>query len=152
MSGELKIMKTKEQAGIAVREKVQFADIGPAMGRMFGEVAGYMMQKGLPMMGAPFCYYYSWDDGQVDMEVGFPSSSKIREDGKLHNFSLPALKAAHMTHVGPYEKLMESYQKMEKQMKEQGLKPAAQMWEVYLNDPNTTRPEALITELYWPVD
>ena len=152
MSGELKVIKTKEQAGIAVREKVKFADIGPAMSRMFGEVAGYMMSKGLPMMGAPFCYYYSWGEGEVDMEVGFPSSAHIKADGRFHSFTLPALKVAHLTHVGPYEKLMETYPMMEKQMKEKGLKGATHMWEIYISDPKTTKPEALITELYWPVD
>lgn len=152
MSGDIEVVKTKEQNGIAVREKVKYADIGPATGRMFGELAGYMMSKGLPMMGAPFCYYYSWENGEVDMEVGFPSSAHIKTDGRFHNFSLPAVKVAHMTHSGPYDKLMESYQKMEMQMKEKALKPASHMWEIYINDPGTTKPEALVTELYWPVE
>jgi effector-binding domain-containing protein len=56
-----------------------------------------------------------------------------------------------MKHVGPYDKLMESYQKMEKQMKEQGLRPADHMWEIYMNDPEKTAPAELVTELYWPV-
>jgi effector-binding domain-containing protein len=151
MSGDIKVITTKEKSGIAVREKVKYADIGPAMGRMFGEVAGYMTRKGLPMTGAPFCYYYSWADGSVDMEVGFPSSAKNKEDGRFHSFALPAVKAAFMKHVGPYDKLMESYQKMEKQMKEQGLRPADHMWEIYMNDPEKTAPAELVTELYWPV-
>jgi AraC family transcriptional regulator len=152
MSGEIKVIKTKEQSGIAIREKVKVAEIGPAVGRLYGEVAGYMARNGLRMTTAPFLYYHSCVDGEVDMEAGFPCASKIKNDGRFHTFTLPSLKAVHMTYVGPYNTLMSAYEKMEAFMKEKGLKPAEQMWEVYISDPDETAPADLVTELYWPVD
>ncbi len=38
-------------------------------------------------------------------------------------------------HIGPYDKLVETYTAMQTWIREQGLSPASKMWETYLSDP-----------------
>lgn len=57
------------------------------------------------------------------------------------------------THIGPYEKLNETYQKLFGQWLSQSEHESADKpcIEIYLNDPESTDPEELITDIYLPL-
>ncbi|KGJ91936.1 transcriptional regulator with only HTH domain, AraC family [Colwellia psychrerythraea] len=57
------------------------------------------------------------------------------------------------THIGPYQKLHETYQKFFGQWLSQSDYESADKpcFEVYLNDPESTEPEDLITDIYLPL-
>lgn len=57
------------------------------------------------------------------------------------------------THIGPYEKLNETYQKLFGQWLSQSDYESVDKpcFEVYLNDPESTEPEDLITDIYLPL-
>mgnify|MGYP000456262417 FL=1 len=57
------------------------------------------------------------------------------------------------THIGPYEKLNETYQKFLGQWLSQSEHESADRpcFEIYLNDPESTEPEELITDIYLPL-
>ena len=149
MSG-IELTTTTAQRAASIREKVKVTEIPQAMGRLFGELMA-AMQKGLPVAGPPFAYYHSWSNEEVDIECGFPISGEFEADGRIRPFTLPAVKAVVTMHVGPYDKLMESYTKMEQWMRANGHTPADYMWEYYLNEPGTVPPEQLMTRLVWPI-
>jgi effector-binding domain-containing protein len=148
MSG-IELTTTKAQAAVSIREKVKVKEIPQAMGRMYGELATIMGK--VQMVGPPFAYYHSWSNEEVDVECGFPIAGEFKPQGKFKAFTLPSVKAVVTMHVGPYDKLMESYTKMEQWTRTNGHTPADYMWEIYLNEPGKVPPEQLMTQLIWPI-
>jgi len=146
---EFELTTTTAQPAVAIREKVKVNEIPQAMGRMFGEVCKAVGEANLA--GPPFAYYYSWSDQEVDMACGFPVAGTFNPSGNVKAFTLPAVKAVVAMHVGPYDKLMDTYTKMQQWMGEKKLAPADYMWEFYLNSPEEVPPEKLMSKLIWPV-
>jgi effector-binding domain-containing protein len=150
MSG-IEIITTQAQASIALREKVKVKDISQAMGRLYGEIYGYMEKKGIPLAGPPFAYYHAWSEQEVDLECGFPTVGTVKGEGRFETFTLPSVRAVVGMHIGPYPDIVKTYTEVQKWMKENAHQPADQMWEVYLNDPSITPPEKLMTQIVWPL-
>ncbi len=146
----IEVVKTKETSAIAIREKVKVAEIPMVMGRMYGELLPHL-GKDVQCAGPPFALYHSWEGEIMDMEVGFPIVGKGIEAGKVHTIRLPAVRAAVATHIGPYERLTDTYNTMMEWMKANGHTPASYMWEEYLNSPQEVPPDKLMTRLYWPI-
>ena len=146
----IEIVNTKAQSAIAIREKVKMVDIPQEMGRMFGELMP-ILQSDVKCVGPPFALYHSWSDDETDMEVGFPIAGKGVSKGRIKPIQLPAVKAAVFVHTGPYDKMVESYNGMLEWMKTNGHQPAEFMWEEYLNSPDDTPPEKLMTRMVWPI-
>ncbi|MCG7840380.1 MAG: GyrI-like domain-containing protein [Methanomassiliicoccales archaeon] len=147
---EFEIIDTKAQEAIAIRERVRVKDIPQVMGRMFGEIVP-LLNGEVQCCGPPFTFYHSWSGDETDMEVGFPVSGKGISKGRVRPFVLPAGKAVMAMHTGPYEKLVDTYNKMMEWMKVKGLQPADHMWEEYLNGPDDTPMDKLMTKLIWPI-
>ncbi len=136
---------------MAIEVEVEYDKIPMMMGKLFQELSVFSQRNSLLIVGPPFAYYYSWDDRKTHMSVGFPVSKQIESDGKIGPFTLPGGKAVNAMHIGPYEKLAESYTAMQEWMGRNHLKPAGHMWEVYLSDPQKEQdPEKWITGMYWP--
>jgi effector-binding domain-containing protein len=148
---EVKVVTTMPQAGIAIREKVKMGEIQQAFGEMFQELMP-VLQKEVRCVGPPFAFYHSWSDVETDMEVGFPIAGEGMTKGRIRPFTLPAVKAATLVHVGAYDKLIDSYNAIMEWMKTNGKKPASFMWEEYLNSPDEVPPEKLMTRLIWPFE
>jgi effector-binding domain-containing protein len=151
LMNNIEIMTTMAQKTIAIREKVKSKDIPQAMGRIFGELMT-VIDKEVRCAGPPFVYYHSWSDDETDMVVGFPIVGEGITKGRIGPFELPAVRAAVTVHIGPYDKLMDTYIEMLEWMKANGHRPAGQMWEEYLNGPEDTPPEKLMTRLIWPIE
>ena len=148
---EIKIMNIVPQKAIAIREKVKVKDIPQTMGQIFGELMP-VVQSEVRCIGPPFAYYDSWSDDETDMVVGFPIAGEGVTKGRIRPFELPAARAAVAMHIGPYDKLAESYREMMEWMKANGHQPAGFMWEEYLNSPDEVSPDKLMTRLIWPID
>jgi AraC family transcriptional regulator len=67
---------------------------------------------------------------------------------------IPGGEYAVMTHFGPYDKLAESYARLLGQWLPRSNRNlrSTQCFEVYLNSPESTEPEDLVTDLYAPLE
>jgi AraC family transcriptional regulator len=148
---EVKLVTTAEQPSAAIRESVRNEDIASAIGRMFGELGEFLGRRGLRMAGPPFVYYHDWSEQGTDMECGFPVAGPFEAEGRIRPFVLPSVSAATAMHIGPYNKLMETYAVVEKWMRSNGHEPAGYMWERYLNEPGKVPDSELMTEIFWPI-
>lgn len=148
--GEFEVITTQEQTAISIREKVKMQDIPQAMGRMFGELMP-ILQKDVQCAGPPFALYHSWASDETDMDVGFPVAGKAVTKGRVKPLELPSVKAVVGMHMGPYDKIVDTYNKMMGWMKAQGYEPADYMWEEYLNSPDEVPSDKLMTRLVWPI-
>lgn len=54
-------------------------------------------------------------------------------------------------HVGPYDALGETYERMAEWMRAQAIMPGDVMWESYLTEPRTDDPEATRTSITWSI-
>lgn len=84
---------------------------------------------------------------RYDACLTLPDGFEAQDDLLLQH--LPEGEYAVLLHVGPYENLGEAWGELMQWLEENGREvEAAPCFEVYRNDPRTTPPEALETELY----
>jgi effector-binding domain-containing protein len=89
----------------------------------------------------------------IDFEAGCLVDGPLEHgEGRVEAVELPGGEVAVAIHVGPYERLAETYEAVQRWVAEQGRTAGAPMWEVYLDDPDTTPRDALRTEVVVPLD
>ena len=78
----------------------------------------------------------------------------FRPEGELGVQTIPGGDYAVTTHIGPYDKLGETYAKLYGGwLPQSGRMPrSAPCFEIYLNDPEGTDPEELITDIHVPLE
>jgi effector-binding domain-containing protein len=124
------------------------------MGQGFATLSQMFATAKAQMAGNPLAHYTDFDATSASFELGFPV---------LEN-DIPALRAAGLsigktpggrnmtaTHVGPYDTVSRTYDRMTAAMKRQKLAGSKDMWESYLSPPDTP-PEQIRTEVIWPLE
>lgn len=141
-----------------VRETLVFSsrkvmtDFHHELPKLFRSLLDEVLGKGGVCSGAPLIVYYddfnqaSFDPKKVDMEAAWPVA-----DSKLANNTLPAVRVATCTYVGPYDGLEKAYGAIFTWINDNGYKAAFPTREVSLNDPAVTPPEQLVTEIQIPI-
>ncbi|MEN6349549.1 MAG: MerR family transcriptional regulator [Syntrophomonas sp.] len=120
--------------------------------QLFRTLLDELLAKGGICAGAPIILYYddfnqtSFNPQKADMEVAWPVA-----DPALANNTLPALRVATCTHVGPYDGLEKAYGAVFTWINDNGYQSKFPTREVYLNDPSATPPEQLVTEIQIPI-
>lgn len=124
-------------------------DFPQGLRRMMESVMNEVITTGGTIAGPPMVLYYDqvWDLTKVDLEVVWPVAGPDQANGIV-----PAVTAAKYVHVGPYDSLTPVYEAMFEWIAEHGYRPLCPVREVYPNDPGTTPPEQLLTEIILPVE
>ncbi|SOD92179.1 AraC family transcriptional regulator [Caenispirillum bisanense] len=132
---------------------------GPYMGigAVFDRLYAWAAPRGLAGREAPGIGLY-WDDPGSVPEARLRSAAAIPvttpvDDPAVETLTLPAGPCAVIRHVGPYAELERSYLWLYREwLPQSGREPADQPCrEVYLNDPRTTAPAELVTEIHLPL-
>ena len=147
----MEIVELEARKTLAVRYRTSMAKLAEGMGQVYGEVAAYMAKSGIPFAGPPFAIYYNMDMEDLDVEIGFPVNSPAPGEGRVRPGKLPGGKLAMATHIGSYESLGGTYEKLTAFVQERALAPEEYMYEEYLNSPEDTAPEKLATNIYFPL-
>ena len=79
MKLDIKIIETKPEHGLSIREIVPNDQIGQKMGQIFGELMSHFGKNRVMMAGPPFARYHTFDSEKTDMEVGFPVADTPEE-------------------------------------------------------------------------
>ncbi|MEN6337639.1 MAG: GyrI-like domain-containing protein [Phycisphaerales bacterium] len=134
--------------------------IAGAMRTAFHELMAFVRQLKLSPSGPPRVIYMAHGPQGVRFTVAMPIAAPpatTRMIGPGFVKAIPASKAMRFTHHGPYTELAKTYGLITEFLKAKGLiKTDAEwskympMWEEYLNDPQTTPPEKLLTHIYLP--
>jgi len=142
-------VRLKDIPDINVRaERRQMTNFPQELPDLIRSVLAEIESAGGVCAGAPILLYYGEEFNQelVDVEVCWPVLDK-----KLANKTLPAVTAAATIHVGPYDGLNEAYQAVFDWVNSNGYKVVTPIREISCNDPQTTPPEQLVTEIIFPV-
>lgn len=125
-------------------------DIAELMTRSFGNVARYLAGIGVPITGPAVGYYVKGADG-FEVAAGFVVDQRFEGDGTVVPMRLPAGRVLTTVHVGPYERLTETYDAMQDYAARHHLVLNQEaMWEEYLSGPEV-EPEQIHTRVTWPV-
>ena len=150
MDAQFEIREVEPKTTMSIRASAPVPEIGPKMMQILQEVIGYVMMSGGEMAGHPCSLYHSFDADNVDFEGGMPVAAAMAETDRIKVSGIPGGKAAFALHVGPYEKLEETWKAMEAWIEESDIEKADLCWEYYLSNPqNEPDPARWKTELYW---
>jgi AraC family transcriptional regulator len=139
---------------LVIRRRVTRDEIATALAECLPTVFDYAQRHGLAIAGPPFARYPEVGMGSLIIESGItvvePPSTALA-DG-IEALVIPPGRAVVTIHRGPYDSLSESYQQIERWMRDQGLSAAGAPWETYLTDPGE-RPDPATweTEIVQPV-
>ena len=140
------------QPTAVVRAKIPVSEIPKLLGDAYHQVMQVLASQGVTPVGAPFAYYLAPPTTSVDMEAGFPVAVPCLPAGDVVPSQLPGGSVATGTHVGPYERMVDTYNLLMAWISEQGLIPEEGMWEIYETDPQREPdPARWRTQIFWPV-
>ncbi len=145
-------IRTKHELPTAsVRLRTAVADLPAELGKAYGEIAMLLAKQSTGPSGPPFAVYYNMDMSDLDVEIGFPVTGPVRAEGRMKASVLPAGPTAVAVHKGPYEAMEQAYKKLMAFIQHSGARAQGLSYEVYLNDPQSTKPEDLLTEINFPL-
>jgi DNA-binding transcriptional MerR regulator len=142
---------------LAVRGAVPEADFAGFLGSAFARLTAAVAAGGLVPTGPSGALYPAEipDDGPQDVEAFVPVGGPVVPPPGHHGVvvgELPAVEAAVLAHVGPYESLGETYRELGRWVAHNAEPSPDRVREVYLvSYAETSDPDQFRTELQWPV-
>ncbi len=150
------IKKVQSTTIVSKRGKGLAGNVFP---RIVGEIIGQLnrpenARAGIHIAGPPMFIYI---DGQTDpksmeFEIGFPIAGKPKLEPGFEVRELPATRVVSMTCMGSYKELEKAmYGKLYRYAAQHQYNVNGQLREIYLNSPQDTPEDQLITELQLPI-
>jgi effector-binding domain-containing protein len=101
------IVERAEQPYVAIRSTVTMQTINEIADRI-PELFGWLAARGVAPTGAPFLKYNVIDmRRRLEIEAGIPVPADVEGDGDVLSRVLPAGRYVTVTHVGPFDKLLD---------------------------------------------
>ncbi len=135
-----------------VRGTVPVEGLRDFLDHSFRALDAAISRQGIGIVGPAFGVFPGPLGTRTDLEVGFSVDGDVEPDGEVVPGSLPGGTAGRLTHLGGFEGLPASWNRLEAWMRAQGLSPAEAHWEFYVTQPSPDMdPAELRTELVWPI-
>ncbi|MHC1782695.1 MAG: MerR family transcriptional regulator [Anaerolineaceae bacterium] len=150
------IKKVSPITVVSAREIIpQYGEIG----RLIGEVFGFLGRSGIQPAGAPFTIWHDHDfkDTEVDAElavpVNLPAANAINGNEKVKVSQLPAAEMACVIHQGSYDDFGQAYTALGEWIEANGYRICGSNREIYLSGPESSSdPTNYVTEIQFPVE
>ena len=112
--------------------------IQEVMGPGIREAMAAARAQGVGPAGPWFAHHLKITPEQFDLDVCVPVSSPVEPAGRVRPAERPALRVIRTVYRGPYEGLGGAWHEFDQWIQRQGLRTAADMYEVYLVGPETS--------------
>jgi effector-binding domain-containing protein len=148
--GSIEIHELHPRETAVVRVEAPVDGLPKAIGEAIGEIEARMAEAGVAVDGPPFARYLSFDPQRIEAEIGCPVRRPAPHVGRVYPGRLPGGRTASILHIGPYETIAQTYERLQAWMADKGVAPSGPMWEVYWSDPQaepdpaTWRTEVLV--------
>lgn len=147
---------TNQQSQIAVaiiRKAINMDKIIEAMDTDYTKLMGCIAQQGKQIAGAPYCLYTNANSDYTtfDIELGVPVSEAISVSGEIVMSQTYGGKALVGTHKGSYKTLETTYVAIMNYAKENSIELSNDCYDYYLNNPNDTPENELLTQVVFPI-
>ncbi len=147
MLSDIKVEERLAQPILSVRTRTSVDKLPQILGETYGAIAQYLGELGECPIGPPFAGYFNMDMQDLDVEIGFPVTRVFDSRDQLKAGQIPPGKAATATYTGPYEQMEPAYNELFLWINDNGYEVSGVVYEFYLNDPATTPPEQLQTQI-----
>ncbi len=151
MEYKCEVYHQESQPTFSIRTRTAASQIPQVLAESYGKINQYLKSLGEQPGGAPYVAYYNMDMQDLDIEIGFPTTSKLPGQGPIQSGEMPAGKYSSCLHKGPYSELAPAYQALSEFLKSQNLHPSGVAYEFYLNDPNEVAQEEIKTLIVFPL-
>lgn len=131
---EIRVESLAERHIAAIRLTCKQADLQKTLAVLFPEVIEHVMSSGAEMAGPPLVRYYSFGE-EIDLEAALPVRAPIEPAGRVKPATLPAGEAVIAWHVGPYDRLGETHERVKAWIEPRALEARSACWEEYWTDP-----------------
>lgn len=135
------------QPALVVRRRAPLAQLSAVLGPAWGAIMAQAAAQGASPAGPPFVAYHNMDWQNLDLEIGMPFATALRGAGDVQATTLPAGPAAVCAYTGPYDHIGAAHDALQQWLVAQSRQPVGPAYEFYLNDPVTTAPAALRTDV-----
>ncbi|WP_225753995.1 GyrI-like domain-containing protein [Actinotalea sp. Marseille-Q4924] len=141
MDYDIEVVELPPRPAAVVRRAVtRPEDVGGFVATALGEVMAAVRRQGVLPAGPPFTRYGATTNGHLDVEVGLPTSTPVRDTGRVAAAELPGGRAVRTRHVGPHTGVGAAHEAVSRWMAEHGLAARDLPWESYLDGPDAARP------------
>jgi effector-binding domain-containing protein len=124
-----------EQPTAACRATLVLGEnVGVWLAEAYAEAARYLAETGVPIAGPPYGRY-TFREGEMDVEAGFPVAHAVVRSGRVGPSTLPGGPVAVTTHRGQYEDLERAYKAVGRWLAERGYVQSGPHWELYHDNP-----------------
>jgi effector-binding domain-containing protein len=145
----VEVTEAKAQPVVQIRMKAKREEIAVKLGQAYGALMMHVAKVGGKQVMMPMSRYYGSDAETIDMAAVIAVAEPIQGEGEVQADTLPAGPVASTWHVGPYEKLTETYAALERWITDNGHEAGEQAWEIYWTDPGTeSNPAKLRTQIF----
>jgi effector-binding domain-containing protein len=151
MNYQCELLDRSAQPTLAIRTRTAVQNLPQVLGQAYGAIIQYAGQLGVQPSGAPFVAYYNMDMQDLDIEIGFPFAQALTGRGNIRAGEIPGGRAATCVHTGPYDQVRGAYEALQKWFGASSYIPTGVAYEFYLNDPQTTPPPELQTQVVFPL-
>lgn len=144
MPYDVDIVGTQAAVIAVARDTLPLDQIGGRILQLFDLVYAFLNTAEVEQTGHNVAVYLN---DRIDLEVGVPVSAPFEDTSDVYCSSLPAGRAAHTIHRGPYSQLGKAHHAVQRWCADQGLTTTGVNWEVY-GDWNDN-PSLLRTDVYY---
>jgi len=143
----IKLLDFQEQPAIVMRATIPVEKMPEFFGKAFGGVINFLSESGQTPAGMPFAAYFNLDMRAMQVEGGFPVSSKMEGNTEIISNLIPAGQYLTTIFEGPYNDLKIAYDALIDYAKQNNLQPTGVVYEYYLNDPTENPLTIPMTEI-----
>ena len=122
---------------------------------LMGEIVGFIMAKGLSIMGPPFGVYFNSPQEvpveELMYEVGMPFAGEAAEEGRVKIKTMQEQLVLSTIYKGPYSECGMAFGALAEYAYKNGYEIIGPPMETYISDPNETPESELLTEMCFPV-
>ncbi|MDD3753955.1 MAG: GyrI-like domain-containing protein [Methanobacterium sp.] len=122
---------------------------------LMGEVVGFIMAKGLQVMGPPFGVYFNSPHEvpveELRYEIAIPFTGEAEEEGRVKIKTIPEQLVLSTVYKGPYSECGAVIKALAQHASQNDYEIIGSPMETYISDPNETPEKDLLTEMCFPV-
>ncbi len=168
MALEITIVEQELGSVIEIEKHIHVWKMPSVIGESYGKIQHYLEANGAEIVEMPYVRYLDVEWGpqmkkgfwanlisllfqKWHMKIGMRSSKHLPSDGDLQSDTLQKRRYIKLLHVGPYQKVSQSYKRIYQYAQDSGLEIANESCEIYLNSPKEAKPSALKTIIMVPI-
>lgn len=140
---------------LSIREVGDFNIFPRLIGTLFKEISSKDNQRNFVHLNGPVMYICHDDEFKptdADIEVAIPITGRVHiQNPEIELRNLPRGPVVSSIYTGPYKQITEAYTRTHAHLLEHGYEMRAPTMELYLNNPEETPEDELLTEIQIPI-